>query len=95
MDENEEFEFRARAEREAAGAGQAPKYDKRAFDNGPLKIGKEGLGDSLREVLRDTDWLTRNIAGAGSAVVNAADAGVIHGFTRRRLEPIHCARASR
>ena len=73
MDENEEFEFRARAEREAAGAGQAPKYDKRAFDNGLLKIGKEGLGDSLREVLRDTDWLTRNIAGAGSAVVNAAE----------------------
>jgi len=73
MDENEEFEFRARAERDAAGAGQVPNYDKRAFDNGPLKIGKEGLGDSLREVLRDTDWLTRNIAGAGSAVVNAAE----------------------
>ncbi len=73
MDENEEFECRARAERDAAGAGQVPNYDKRAFDNGPLKIGKEGLGDSLREVLRDTDWLTRNIAGAGSAVVNAAE----------------------
>ena len=73
MDENEEFEFRARSERDAAGAGQVPNYDKRAFDKGPLKIGKEGLGDSLREVLRDTDWLTRNIAGAGSAVVNAAE----------------------
>lgn len=73
MDENEEFEFRARAERESAGAGQAPKYDKHAFDNGPIKIGKEGLGDSLRDVLRGTDWMTRNIAGAGSAVVNAAE----------------------
>lgn len=73
MDENEEFEFRARAEREAAGGGQAPKYDKHAFDNGPLKIGKEAFGDTLRETLRNTDWLTRNIAGAGSAVVNAAE----------------------
>ena len=52
MDENEEFEFRARAEREAAGAGQAPKYDKRAFDNGPLKIGKDAFGDSLRGELK-------------------------------------------
>ncbi len=93
MDENEEFEFRARAEREAAGAGQAPKYDKRAFDNGPLKIGKEGLGDSLREVLRDTDWLTRNIAGAGSAVVNAADVGdvqkTIHNAGDHQADGIH------
>ena len=55
MDENEEFEFRARAEPEAAGAGPAPKYDKSVFANGPLKIGKEGFGDFLREVLRDTD----------------------------------------
>lgn len=70
MDENEEFEFRARAERDAAGAGQVPNYDKRAFDNGPLKIGKEGLGDSLRDVLRGTDWMTRNIAGAGTALSN-------------------------
>lgn len=75
MDENEEFEFRLRMEQEAGQQPQAPtpKYDKSAFANGPLKIGKEGFGDSLREFLRDTDWLTRNIAGAGSAVVNAVE----------------------
>lgn len=39
----------------------------------PLKIGKEGFADALREVLKGTDWGTRNIAGAGSAVVNAAE----------------------
>jgi len=68
MDENEEFEFRHRAEQEAAAT---PKYDKAAFANGPLKIGKEGFEDSLKQTLKDTDWITRNIAGAGSAVANA------------------------
>ena len=70
MDENEEFEFRARAEREAAGAGQAPKYDKRAFDNGPLKIGKDSFGDSLRGELKNASWFERNLAGAGTALSN-------------------------
>ena len=61
MDENEEFEFRLRAERE--GVGQ-PKTE-------PIKLGQEGFADSLRQVLRGTDWGTRNIAGAGSAVASA------------------------
>lgn len=42
-----------------------------AFANGPLKIGADGFADALREELKGTDWATRNIAGAGSAVVNA------------------------
>ena len=37
----------------------------------PLKIGADAFPDALREVLSGTDWGTRNIAGAGSAVVNA------------------------
>ncbi len=37
----------------------------------PTKIGAEAFPDALREVLAGTDWGTRNIAGAGSAVVNA------------------------
>lgn len=37
----------------------------------PKKIGAEAFPDALREVLAGTDWGTRNIAGAGSAVVNA------------------------
>ncbi len=37
----------------------------------PTKIGADAFPDSLREVLAGTDWGTRNIAGAGSAVVNA------------------------
>lgn len=36
----------------------------------PAKIGKEGFGDALREVLRGTDWGTLNIAGAGTALSN-------------------------
>ena len=69
MDENEEFEFRARAEREGSGGAspQAP------FANGPLKIGKEGFADSLKKTLDEAGWINRNIAGAGSAVVNAAE----------------------
>jgi len=34
----------------------------------PLKIGEEGFGDALRETLKGTDWITRNAAGAGTAV---------------------------
>jgi hypothetical protein len=43
------------------------------FAKGPLKIGKDAFGDTLRDTLKNTDWATRNIAGAGSAVVNAAE----------------------
>ena len=39
----------------------------------PLKIGKDAFADQLREELARAGWLTRNIAGAGSAVVNAAE----------------------
>ncbi len=34
------------------------------------KIGPAGFGDALREVLKNTDWGTRNIAGAGTALSN-------------------------
>lgn len=36
----------------------------------PVKIGKEAFPDTLREVLRGTDWGTRNIAGAGTSLSN-------------------------
>lgn len=36
----------------------------------PVKIGKDAFPDALREVLRGTDWGTRNIAGAGTALSN-------------------------
>lgn len=36
----------------------------------PVKIGKDAFPDALREVLRWTDWGTRNIAGAGTALSN-------------------------
>jgi len=41
------------------------------FTKGPLKVGADAFPDALRETLRDTNWGTRNIAGAGSAVVSA------------------------
>lgn len=37
----------------------------------PMNIGREAFADTLREELAGTDWLTRNIAGAGSAAVQA------------------------
>lgn len=37
----------------------------------PVKIGQDAFADTLRGELQNADWLTRNIAGAGSAVVNA------------------------
>lgn len=37
----------------------------------PVKIGQDAFADTLRAELQNADWLTRNIAGAGSAVVNA------------------------
>jgi len=36
----------------------------------PVKIGEEGFGDALRSVLQGTNWGTRNIAGAGTALSN-------------------------
>lgn len=36
----------------------------------PIKIGKDRFADDLRETLRDTNWATRNIAGAGTALSN-------------------------
>lgn len=70
MSEQEEFEFRARLEREGAGkvgAGVTP--------TAPVKIGKDAFPDTLRETLRGTDWGTRNIAGAGTALANVWEGG--------------------
>lgn len=41
-----------------------------AGDTAPVKMGKEAFPDTLREVLAGTDWGTRNIAGAGTALSN-------------------------
>lgn len=49
---------------------QHPDYDKHAFDNGPLKIGKDAFGDSLRGELKNASWFDRNLAGAGTALSN-------------------------
>ncbi len=62
MDENEEFEFRLRAEQEAAQGQVASK---------PIKIGADAFADTVREEMRGRDWATRNIIGAGSALTSA------------------------
>lgn len=36
----------------------------------PVKIGKDAFPDALRQTLNETDWGTRNIAGAGTALSN-------------------------
>lgn len=57
--------------RRMRGASGAPGQPQAA----PVKIGKEGLPDALRETLRGTDWGTRNIAGAGTALRNVWEGG--------------------
>lgn len=37
----------------------------------PIKIGADALGDTVRDEMRNKDWATRNIIGAGSAVTSA------------------------
>lgn len=41
----------------------------------PVKIGRDAFADTLRETLRETDWGTRNIAGAGTALANLWEGG--------------------
>lgn len=41
----------------------------------PVKIGADAFPDTLRETLRGTDWGTRNIAGAGTALRNLYEGG--------------------
>lgn len=41
----------------------------------PIKMGKDRFADDLRETLRETDWATRNIAGAGTALANLYEGG--------------------
>jgi len=41
----------------------------------PVKIGIDAFPDTLRETLRNTDWGTRNIAGAGTALTNLYEGG--------------------
>lgn len=41
----------------------------------PVKIGKDAFPDALRETLRETNWGTRNIAGAGTALTNLWEGG--------------------
>lgn len=36
----------------------------------PIKIGKEAFADQLRSELRNADWMTRNLAGFGTAASN-------------------------
>ena len=46
-----------------------------ATQSKPVKIGKDAFPDALRETLRGTDWGTRNIAGAGTALANLYEGG--------------------
>lgn len=39
----------------------------------PVKIGKDAFADTLRDELRGTDWITRNVAGAGTALSNLVE----------------------
>jgi hypothetical protein len=57
--------------RRMRGAGTAPKQPQAA----PIKIGADAFPDALRETLRGTDWGTRNIAGAGTALANLYEGG--------------------
>jgi hypothetical protein len=41
----------------------------------PVKIGMDAFPDTLRETLQNTDWGTRNIAGAGTALTNLYEGG--------------------
>lgn len=59
--------------------GPKKSYDSSIFDDNsgsakiftPVNIGKDAFPAALRETLRGTDWGTRNIAGAGTALSNA------------------------
>lgn len=54
------------ASAEKVGAGGTAK---------PVKIGKDAFPDALRQTLQETDWGTRNIAGAGTALANLYEGG--------------------
>lgn len=45
------------------------------FSKGPLKVGAAGLDDALRDTLKNTNWGTRNIASAGTALSNLWERG--------------------
>ncbi len=51
-------------------SGPWAEYDRRAKPT-PVKLGKEGFADSLKEVLGEASWADRNLAGAGTALSNA------------------------
>lgn len=55
----------------SAGGGFDISTARPTIGSTPLKIGKDAFPDILREELKNAGWLGRNLAGAGSAVVNA------------------------
>ena len=56
-----EFDIVSRAYQDAMA-------NRQVSQSSPVKIGKEAFGDTLRQVLQESDWGTRNIAGAGTAL---------------------------
>lgn len=60
MNEQEEFEFRLRLEKEQSS------YAPKAFNPDP----KQGFTDALKTELQNAGWAGRNLAGAGTAVSN-------------------------
>lgn len=57
--------------RRMRGAGGTSKQSQSA----PVKIGADAFPDTLRQTLREADWGTRNIAGAGTALRNVWEGG--------------------
>lgn len=53
-----------------SGSPSSTPESKNATITKPVAIGKDAFPDTLRETLANTDWATRNIAGAGTAATN-------------------------
>jgi hypothetical protein len=51
--------------------GGQPSEAQAPFANGPLKMGADSFPDQLSQELENAGWAGRNLAGVGSAVVNA------------------------
>lgn len=69
-------DYDALAAKFGASSGQdsmdalASKFGGTFSDQPPVKIGADAFPDTLRQVLRDADWGTRNYAGVGTALSN-------------------------
>ncbi len=65
----------AKAQKSSTGEYRVMRGEVGAGDTAPVKIGMDAFPDTLRETLQNTDWGTRNIAGAGTALTNLYEGG--------------------